>query len=245
MLLRISPLLRRTRRILQTAAVLGLLGLAAAPSARALTSIAPDTVVPGDTYSIRIIGANLSFPDQNIFLTFPIDATFGTTTSYANYALGGQTFTVSSTQFISGNTVNDFFSFSVPNNFVPAGTTDNGGHPLNAIQFGIGIYSTGQNPLNLNPAISSFANTGSVTFVFNGATTSGAVPMNPTLTNGTAFSTFGQVNATSPDISTSQITAFSIVLTYAVPEPSTNAAIALGAAGTLLVVVRRRRRVRL
>lgn len=243
MLLRfLNTLLRASKGILPASALLGLAGLAV-PTARAVTSIEPAGVVSGDTYSLRIIGYNTAYPSQNVFLTFPFDATFGTTASYANYALNGQTLTVSSTEYVSGNTVNDFFSFSVPSNFVPTGTTDNGGHALNAIQFGIGIYTTGTNPLDLSPAISSYGNTGSVTFVNQGATTSGAVPMNPTLSNGgTAFSTYGQVNATSADISASQITAFSITLTYAVPEPSTNAAIALGAVGLFLVVKRRRSR---
>ena len=243
MLTQILPTLRRFHKnVFQITAAFALTCLLTARPADAATlAVEPATVVPGDTYSIRIIGYNTNYPGQNIFLTLPLDATFGTTVNYANSALNGQTFTVSSTQFISGGTVSDFFSFNVPSNFVPAGTVDNGGHPLNAIQFGIGLYSTGTNPLNLNPAITAYNNTGTVTFSLNGATTSGAVPMNPTLTGGTAFSTYGQVTATSADISGSQITAFSTNLTYAVPEPSTYAAVALGTAGLCLVVMRRRR----
>ncbi len=240
--------LRRARKgALQITAVLGLAGLAAVSSSRAsVVSVEPSVVTPtNDTFSFRVVGYNTSFPAQNIYLTQPVDFAFSTTASYPGFALNNQSLTVSSTQYLSGNNVVDFFSFSVPSNFVPAGTTDNGGHTLNAIQFSIGNYLGGNNPLNLSPAISNATVTGTVTFVFNGATTSGAVPMTTTLDNGgTALSTFGAVFATpsTADISNNQITAFSITVTYAVPEPSTYAMLALGTAGLFMVVVRRRRR---
>lgn len=226
---------------------LGLLAMTVAPSARAATvDLEPASVVPNDTFRPEIVGYNQSFTSQNVYLAANnLNPTFGTTTSYANSALNGQTLTISSVQYVSGNLFNNFISFSVPTNFVPAGTTDSGGHALNGIQFSIGNYfiptgGTG-NPLDFNPALTSFSVTGTVTFVNNGVTTSGAVPMTTMLTNGsTSLSTFGAITSTT-DISNSQITAFSILVTYPVPEPSTYALFALGAAGMWLVVVRRRR----
>ena len=148
---------------------------------------------------------------------------------------------MNSIQYLSNGFITDFITLSVPSNFVPAGTVDNGGHTLNAIQFSIGDYLGGTNSLNLSPAISAYSVSGTATFVSNGVTTSGAVPMTSTLTNGTAFSTFGAIITTpsTADISNNDVTAFSIALTYAVPEPSTWTAM-IGGLGLLGFGLRRR-----
>ena len=216
----------------------------------ATPSVEPASVVPGATFSIEVVGYNTSNPAANIYLINPsLAPTFGTLSAYANSALNGQTLVVNSNEFVNGNVTTDFVSLSVPSNFVPAGTRDNAGNTLNAIQFSLGVYLSGTNPLNLSPAILAYTATGSVTFNFFGVNTSAGVPLTSTLSNGgQSFSAFGLVTATpsTADISNNQVTSFSFTLTYtSVPEPSTNAAIALGVAGTLLVVVRRGRGARL
>ncbi len=238
--------IRRTRQgLLCLTTLIGLAGLTAVPSARAVVSLEPASVVTGDSFSVEVIGYNTSNPGANIYLINQyLMPTFGTIAAYGNSALNGQTLVVNSNEYVSGGTTTDYVSLSVPSNFVPAGTKDNAGNTLNAIQFSLGIGFGGTNPLDVNPAILTYTATGSVTFNSFGVNTSNGVPLNSTLSNGNhSFSTFGTVFATplTADISNNQVTSFSFTLTYAsVPEPSTYAAVALGLGGLLLVVRRRR-----
>ena len=239
---------RRTRQgLLCLTTLVGLAGLAAAPSAHAVTTLEPASVVLGDTFSFEVIGYNTNNPGANIYLTNQfLTPTFGTISAYGNSALNGQTLVVNSNEFVNGNVTTDFVSLSVPSNFVPAGTKDNAGNTLNAIQFSLGIGFGGTNALDVNPAILAYNATGAVTFNAFGVNTSNAVPLNSTLSNGNqSFSAFGTVFATplTADISNNQVTSFSFTLTYtSVPEPSTYAAVALGVAGLFLVMRRRRAR---
>ena len=228
-------------------ALLGLAGLTATPSARAV-GLEPSSVVPGDTFSFEIIGYNTNYPSQDVYLTqSALTPAFGTTTTYANGALGGQTLTISSFEYVNAGIVNDLINISVPNNFVPAGTIDNGGHNLDAIQFGIGnFFASNPNTLDFNQALTSYTVQGSVSFKYIGANASGVAPMTTTLTNGNkSLTTFGAVFATpqgTGDISSNEVNAFTILITYAVPEPSTYATVALGVAGLFLVMRRHRAR---
>ena len=245
MIHRILSTVRRTRSgLLCLTTLVGLTAFAATPSAHAVTTIEPASVVPGDTFSFEVLGYNTNNPGENIYLTNQfLMPTFGTTAAYLNSALNGQTLVVNSNQYVNGSTTTDYISLNVPTNFVPAGTKDNAGNTLNAIQFSLGIGFGGTNPLDVNPAISAYTATGSVTFNTFGVNVSSGVPLNSTLSNGNqSFSTFGTVFATplTADISNNQVTAFSFTLTYtSVPEPSTYAAVALGVAGLFLVMRRR------
>ena len=241
--------LRRTTT--HVTAIVGLTGLAAFSSAHAsVPSVQPNTVVTGDTFSVEVVGFNTADPGANEYIILPgLTPTFGATTSYANDALGGQTLTITSTEAVIAGITTDTISLSVPTNFVPAGTKDNDGNILNAIQFSFGSYLGGSNPLNLSTAATGFTATASVIFKVAGVTTSAAAPATVTSTSGgTAISSFGQTTSTpsTTDISGNQVTGLSLTVTYAaVPEPSTNAAILLGAAGLVgTIVVRNRRRVR-
>ena len=237
---------RRTRQgLLCFTALVGFAGLAAAPSARAVTTIQPDSAVPNDTFSIEVVGYNTANPAANDYLINPLLApNFGTTQAFAGGALNNQTLVVSSNEIVNNGFITDFISLNVPSNFVPAGTVDHANEPLNAIQFSIGNYLGGTDPLNLSPAVSAYTATGSVTFNFSGVNISNAVPLTSMNPGGTAFSAFGLVyTADGSDISNSQVSAFSFSLTYAapVPEPSMKATLALGALGLFFVVRRRAR----
>ena len=208
-----------------------------------MPSVAPSAVVAGDTYSIEVVGFNTSEPTDDIYLILPtLTPTFGTTTTYASDALGGQTLTVTSSETTTGGVTTGTFSFSVPTNFVPSGTQDSGGMALNAIQFSFGDYLGGTNPLDLTKAATGFSATSTVTFKLNGVTTSLSAPASFMGNGTTQFSAFGQT--TSPagtDISNNQVTGLTITITNAVPEPSTSAAVLLGAAGLCWLTVKRRR----
>lgn len=238
------------RMAAQVSVLVGLAGLAAFSSSQALMpSIDTNGVAANDPFSIEVVGFNSSFPTQNIYLILPtLTPTFGATTPYANDALGGQTLTVSSFETTNGGVTTDTFSFSVPTNFVPAGTKDNGGHALDTIQFSIGNYFGGTNTVDLTLAGTSFNATASVIFKLNNVTTTGSALATVTPSNGNkSYSAFGQTNSpVGSDISNNQVTTLSLSITYAaVPEPSTNAAILLGAAGLVgTMVVRNRRRAR-
>lgn len=251
MLSQIFSLLRHARRgVLCSVASLGLVGLAAVSSVQAV-SLEPANVVPNDTFSLEIIGYNTSYPEQNIYLTQAnLLPAFGTNNSYTNAALGGQTLSVASFEYVNAGVVNDLINISVPNNFVPAGTVDRGGHVLDAIQFGIGnFFAVNPDPLDFNQPLTSYTVQGSISFRYLGANASGVVPMTTTLGNGNqSLTTFGAVFATpqgTGDISANQVNSFTLLITYpaaAVPEPSTHTAVALGVAGLFLVLRRRRAR---
>ena len=238
------------RARLGAACTVALLGLAILPSARATsTPFEPGTVAAGDTFSIEAVGFNTANPANDIYIfATNLNPTFGTTTGYANDALAGQTLTVSSSEFTSNGTTTDFISVSVPSNFVPAGTTDNGGQPLNAIQFSFGNYLGGTNPLDFSLALTTYNVATAATFNFNGTTTSVPGGSTSTLSNGgKSLSAFGQVMATAPttDISNNDVTALSFTITYAaVPEPTTTGAVLLGAGSLLGLAIYRRRSVR-
>ena len=220
--------------------LLGCSGLAAFTTSKA----AVPTVVPGDTFSIEVVGYNTSEPQDDIYLVDPtLSPVFGTTTRYPKDALGNQRLTVVSSESTDGTTTTDTVSLSVPKNFVPAGTVDNGGEPINAIQFSIGTYLGGTDPLDLTSAASLDNATQAVVFKFNGVLSSGSAPATATFSNGnTSLSAFGQTTTTG-DISQDDVKGLSLTITYAaVPEPSTLGAVLLGAGGLIgWTAVRRRR----
>lgn len=117
----------------------GLLALAAAPATRAadfglsspggsLRPFDPTAVTPGSTFGIAVTGFNFNDPSDGIFLTNVFNPVFGTTQTFTGGGLGGNV-TVSSSQVIGTTTTTDTFTISTPTNFVPAGTTTNGGAP--------------------------------------------------------------------------------------------------------------------
>ncbi len=225
--------------------ITALLGLAAAPMARAtLFEFEPSTIVPNDTFSIELVAYNTTTPSGDIYAIQPgLTPTFGTTQTFANDALGGQTLTVTSMESTSAGITTDTIAIGVPTNFIPAGTTDNNGNVINALEFSIGNYLGGTNTLDFSTALTAPVSTGAVVFKLNGLTTAAALTQNPILSNGNkSYSDEEAVQSasTTTPISGSNITSFSITLTYAVPEPSTIATVVLGAAGLLWLAIRRR-----
>ncbi len=221
--------------------LLSLATLTAALAARAV-ELSLAGVYPNDTFSIDITGYNQANPGQYINLIPSVSmATFGTTTTYAGAASGGQNLTVSSVEYIANGQHNDYFTVSVPTNLVPSRTADKGGKPLDALSFSIGNFPGGTNTLDFNTALTDHQTMGSLAFINQGAVASQAVVMTTVLTNGnTSFSTIGSVTAVN-DISNNQVSEVGILVTYAVPKPSTYAAVPLGTFGPLLVVRRCRR----
>ncbi len=244
-----TSLVHPRRVATQITALIGLVGLAAFSSVQAaVPSLETNGVVANDTFSIEVVGYNTANPGANIYLIYPlVTPAFGTTQNYANDALGGQTLTVISNESTAGGITTDFISLSVPTNFVPAGTLDNAGNTLNAIQFAFGNYFipagyTG-NPLDLSTAAAGPNATQAVVFKISGVTVSSSALATVTPSNGnTALSAFGQTTTAGTDISNNQVTGLSFTITYAaVPEPSTVGAMLLGAAGLIgFMVVRRR-----
>ena len=232
-------------------ALVGLAGLATFSSAQAFVpSVETDGVITGDTFSIEMVGYNTTATASNIYIIQTnLNPTFGTTQTFANDALGGQTLTVTSSQ--TGTTTNfvDTITISVPTNFVPAGTTDNAGNIINGIVFSIGSYNipTGgtANPLDFNTSLTSAKYSGSVQGTMT-VSTSLAGSQNPVLTNNNmslsneeGIQTFVTGTTTPRDISTNGINQFTF--TVSVPEPSTYATVLLGAAGLCWLTVARRR----
>ena len=216
-------------------------------AAASLGAARASVVSTGDTFSIEAVGFNQANSSGDIYIIQPgLQPTFGDTETFAGDALEGQTLTETSSESTTGGITTDTISISVPNNFVPSGTTDNNGNIINAIQFSIGIDLGGTNPLDFSMAIGSYTPSGTVTFQNSPPTTAAIPEQNPMLSNnGTSYSDFEQTmsaNQTIP-ISENDVTGFSISITNpAVPESSTWAAMLVGA-GLLGLTFRRRFRV--
>ncbi len=245
-----STLLRTRCGAAHITALLGLTGLAAFSSAQAaVPSVQPNAVVGGDTFGIELIAYNINKPSDN----YPAIATalfpvFGTTTPYGSDGPDGQTLTVSSVESSNNGIFTDTISISVPTNFVPADDqTFADGQFVTALDFSIGLVpsTSGTNPIDFTSPISLISVTGSATY------SGGSIGLtqNPVLTNGSkSFSNQESVQSSGNSVSISgyDVNAFSVTVTYAlVPEPSTNAAVLLGAAGLIgMFVARNRRRAR-
>ena len=232
-------------------ALVGLAGLAAFSSAQAVVpSVEPDGVIPSDTFSIEMIGYNTNAATSDIYIIQTnLTPTFGTTQTFANDALGGQTLTVTSSQTGTATNFVDTITVSVPTNFVPAGTTDNANNIINGIVFSIGSYlipSGGTaNPLDFNTSLVGAKYSGSVSGTMTVSTSlSGAQnPLvtnnNTSLSNEEGIQTYVTGTTTPRDISTNGINSFTF--TVSVPEPSTYATVLLGAVGLCWLTVKRRR----
>ena len=178
-----------SRARLGVACTVALLGLTALPLNQAKAALAdPAAVVTNDTYSIEAVGFNTTTPSGDILIIAPnLPTTFGTTQAFGNSALpltpGGsnyQTLTVSSNESTAAGVTTDTISLSVPTNFIPAGTKDNNGNLINAIQFSFGNYLGGTDPLDFSLASSNYTVTTSITT--NGAVVPGG--SSSTVSNG-------------------------------------------------------------
>lgn len=231
---------------------LALASLAVLPSAHAkVNAVDPAAVVTGDTYTIELLAFNSTNPSGNFYVINPnlTNPTFGTTQTFAGATFNGQTLTVSSSESTNAGVTTDTIAISVPNNFIPTGTVDNNGNVVNELAFSIGNYllpagGTG-NTLDFSTAVNNPVVTGTAVFTLNGITTATGLTQNPVFSNGNkSFSDREDVQSasTTTSISGNNVTGFSITLTYAaVPEPSTYAAILLGAGALLWVTIQRRR----
>lgn len=234
------------------AALLGLVGLTALSNARAVGFVAdPAVVTPADTYSIEILGYNTTTPSGNFYaIANNLTPTFGLTQTYANSTLvAGQVLTVTSSETVNGGTVTDSFRISVPNTFIPAGTVDNNGNVVNALVFSIGNYyiptggtaNTLDFTLPLTPGSTTL--TGTLGYTLNGTPGSLGLTQNPQYSNGNRSLSNAEAGQTPNGGAISQYNpnSFTLTVTYPVPEPSTTAAVILGAGALLWITVQRRR----
>lgn len=222
--------------------LLGLTGLVLPAAVHA----APDTVSPADTFSVELVAYNTNDFSGNIYaIQSNLTPVFGLAQAYPNAALGGQTLTVSSSESVSNGAVTDTITISVPTNFVPTGTLDNHKNLINAITFSIGVYQGGTDPLDFTLPLSNPVSSGTATISPMGVTSTIPIPQqNAVLSNGNmSYSNeegvFIPLTAMT-SISFDQVTSFTFTITN-VPEPSTTAALVIGAVGMGRMTFRRRR----
>lgn len=177
-------------------------------------------VVPGDTFSVGVIG----FSDADgIYLVSPLTATFGSMQTFTGAGPNGQDVTVTSSETIGATMTTDFVSISVPDNFVPAGTTA-GGEPINFIQFDLNTDNTDPDGLDFLQPISGATYAGSLIFF------GGPLALSPQVTLSNANTTLGMSEAAQTldgsDFSPALVRGFTFSVTYAnpvapsVPEPA-------------------------
>ena len=215
-----------------------------------MPSVAPSTVVAGDTFTIELEGYNSTDPSGNFYAIQPdLTPTFGMTQTFPGDAANGQTLTVTSGETQSGNTFTDTITISVPNSFIPVGTKDSNGNITDSLEFSIGNYNvlTGTgDTLDYTSALTGAVITGSAKYTLNGNPGTLPVPsnrQNPMYTNGNmSLSDLESVNTPNKtDIGAYAPNNFTLKIVYSVPEPSTYATVLLGAAGLCwLTAVRRR-----
>ena len=234
----ISKFMRTGHRRTAIAALLGVTGLVCGRAADA-------QAIAGSTFSLDAIGYNGAEPlDYVSLFTQPVTATFGAEQTFPAAGLDGQPVTViSSESTFQGATTDNVFVY-VPSNFVPVGQTDAAGAVIDAVEFSIGDYLGGTQTLDFSTPPQDAVSTGGITFHLAGVALPEGLTQNQTFSNGGySYSDYEQVtaDATSTPITEYSITAFSFAVTYdAVPEPSTNAMMLLGAGGLLCMVWRRR-----
>ena len=239
------------RARLGAAGTLALIGLAALPLNQAKAVLAdPAAVVTGDTFSFEMIGYNTNTPGGDFYaIAENLTTTFGTTQTYTNDTLvNGQVLTVTSSETRNGNVFTDNIQISVPGTFIPAGTTDNNGNVVNALEFSIGNYNVPMggtfDTLDYTTAINLSSVTGTLGYTNGGKPGSLGLTNTTTLSNGGASFSSEEAGQTPKggDVSAYSPSSFTYTITYqAVPEPSTDAAILLGAGALLWITVARRR----
>ncbi len=206
----------------------------------AAASGAPDTAIPGSTFSFAVTG--FTSAGNGAFLVGPLTGTFGGTQTFAGAGLGNQTVTLSSSESTSAGFTTTTITISVPMNFDPVGTMING-MVVTSIFFELGGFNAGANPLDFNNALTGATFSGSVLF------SGGTLALTPTvqLSNGDmALAESEGVNSGNSDIAPFAVRSFSFSSRYAaaaVPDAGDAALLlALGAGALLLCQYRLARR---
>ena len=199
--------------------------------------VAPAAVTPLDTFNVAAVGFNSN--GSGAFLTAKLDPTFGLTQTFANSALGGQSVTVTSSESIGLSTTTDTITFGVPTNFIPAGTTFNG-LPITTLEFDVGGFNAGTDPLNFIAPIDPSTLTLSGSILYGTNSTIPLTPGDTLFAGNSAIALSTSINAGGGDLSGFAIRSVTFTATYAttVPEPTTVAGLVIG--GVALLARRRR-----
>ena len=79
---------------------------------------------------------------------------------------------MTSSETLNGNIFTDTIRISVPSTFIPAGTVDNNGNVINALEFSIGDFNIPNggtaNTLDYTTAINLISVTGTLGYTLNG-----------------------------------------------------------------------------
>lgn len=190
-------------------------------------------VIPLDKFDIAVVGFNSS--NERTPLTTVEDATFGQTQTYPDAALASQTVTVSSSEVVGPITTRDNITISVPTDFAPAGTLDDGS-PIEAMYIDIGGFFFGTDRLNFVLPINTAAYNPSLTVLFGTSAKTNINFYSAFSDSNAALSTAAFAPSSGSDASGQNIRSFSATLSYPttpLPEPA-GIGFVLAAGATLL-----------
>ena len=206
--------------------------LAGASASQAIVAD-PSLVTPGDTFSFDIVGSN-STSGTGYVLGSVLTATFGVPTTFTGAGYDGQNYTVLSTETTNGSTVTDTVTVSTPTNFINEAAIN--GTTITALTFNLGVGNT----LDFSAPLTSSTSTGSGIYSTN--TTLALTPATTLSANLKSLSATEGINSGTTAINGFTVHSFTYSISYAVPEPSTYAVVALGTLALGTVLARRHRR---
>jgi hypothetical protein len=201
------------------------------------STLARANVVTADPFSISVTGGYGTNSASSHPLTTQLNCLFGSTGTFPSSGFGGQAVTVTSSEMINEfNYIVDTITISVPNSFLPAGTTAPNGEFYKSIHLHIGDADSGNLALNFSSPVDLVQYSD---YWLNNVTGDVPFDVQQTFTEGnTVWTTSSGLTAGGTDISAFDFDTFTVVLTYRnAPEPASLSMLALAA----LPMMRRRR----